>query len=315
MARAAKRVVVQEPSQEEILKSIRRLVAEQEAELAATVVEIFQAAKFKIVQKTRGRSEMGDLLAEREELGRDRRYAVELKEKLSLRDANQLLQRFRSHVRTSKIPFREVDEFWVVAGRVDGDARKIRGEYSRQFRILDVDELRSILAVPRPVAKPTSKARTRIGKAVEADEKSIQLAVAALILQIDDKLEGLRNERPNSAEAIAARDVRISEYDRMREELESIRQAVTQFAKGKVKEAEVVKSVTTFKDGVRKWWDKGYERILNTTFEGSLFVGAAGVLHLLKADSGFALAVAGTIIGGETVVKGLKALPRKLFGS
>jgi PAS domain-containing protein len=316
MAIRAKRIATQEPSQGEIIKATRIIVEHEKAELASKVVEIFEAANFRVVQKMRqGRLEMGDLLVEREELGRDRRYAIELKDKLGLRDANQLLQRFRSHARTSKVPFKEFDEFWVVAQRVDRDARSIRNENSPQFRVLGIDELREILAVARlPKAKQAGKARTRIGKAVEANEKGIQLAIAALILQIEDKLEGLGNEWPNSDEAIAARESRISEYERMRGELENIRQAVIQFIKGKEKEASVVKSVTTFQDGVKNWWNKGHEKILSTTFESSLFVGATSVLHLLNADSAVALAVAGTLIGGETVVKGLKALPRKLFG-
>jgi glucose-6-phosphate isomerase len=75
----------------------------------------------------------------------------------------------------------------------------------------------------------------------------------------------------------------------------------------------VVKTVTSFRDGIGDWWGKNHVDICSTAAKGGLFVGSVGLLHLMKADSGVALAIGGSLIGGETVVKALKALPRKLF--
>jgi hypothetical protein len=110
---------------------------------------------------------------------------------------------------------------------------------------------------PPYVAQSRSKAtaRTKIGKALKANEREIDLAIAGLLLQIEEKLADLRNERPNSEEAIAGRNKRVADYERMRAELENIRQMVALFKKGEVKEAKVVQSVNTFADGVKDWWD------------------------------------------------------------
>jgi hypothetical protein len=317
MAIRAKRVAAHEPTRGKIIKAVRTIVAEDDALLASKVVQIFQAANFRVVQKMRqGRLEMGDLLVEREELGRDRRYAVELKEKLNLRDANQLLQGFRNHVRTSKIPFREFDEFWVVANRVDKDARKISVENSRQFRILDIEELRSILAVARPSAGETSasgKARTKIGKAIVANEKEIVLAVASLMLQIEDKLTVLGAERPNSPEAITKRDGAVSEFERMQAELENIRTMVTQFKKNEVKETQVVKSVTTFSKGIRNWWNKDHDRICAKTYDMGLFATAVGVCSLAGAGGPMAVAISTALVGGKPVADAFKGIAKKFL--
>jgi hypothetical protein len=312
----AKRVTGQEPTRGEIVKAVRTMAVEDEALLTSNAVEIFEAANFKVARMGKGRLEMGDLLVEREELGRDRRYAVEFKEKLSLRDANQLLQKFRNHIRTSKIPFREFDEFWVVANRVDRDARKISVENSRQFRILDIEELRSILAVARPPAGKASAsgmARTKIGKAVLANQKDIVLAVASLMLQIEDRLTGLRAERPNSAEAVAKRDGAISEFERMQAELENIRTMVTQFKKNEVKETRVVKSIAGFSQGIRNWWNRDHDKICARTYDMGLFATAVGVCSLAGAGGPMAVAISAAFVGGKPVADAFKDIAKKFL--
>ncbi len=317
MAIRAKRAVAQEPTRGEIIKAVRTIMTEDEALLTSKVVEIFEAANFKVAQKMRqGRPEMGDLLVEREELGRDRRYSVELKEKLSLRDANQLLQRFRNHIRTSKIPFREFDEFWVVANRIDRDARKISVENSRQFRILDIEELHSILAVARPLmgkTPATSQARTKIGRAVVANEKELVLAVASMMLQIEDKLTVLRAERPNSLDAIAKRNGAISEFERMQAELEKIRIMVTQFKQNEVKETQVVRSITTFSQGIRNWWNKDHDKICAKSYDMGLFATAVGVCSLAGAGGPMAVAISAALVGGKPVADAFKGIAKKFL--
>jgi hypothetical protein len=135
-----------------------------------------------------------------------------------------------------------------------------------------------------------------------------------LILQIEDAAERLRYERPNSDEAIAAVRAKISEYERMSAQLESIRAAVAEYTKGKEKEKLVVEKVNSFKGTLQNWWLKGHERICNTAADSAIFVGSAGLLNTINADSTVALAIAGALIGGDSVAKCLKALPRRLFG-
>jgi membrane-bound inhibitor of C-type lysozyme len=158
-----------------------------------------------------------------------------------------------------------------------------------------------------------SKARTKIGKAVEANEKEINLAVAGLILQIDAKIEALQGERPNSDEAIAERDAQITKCERKRAELEHIQTMVAAFKKGTVKEAKVVKSVKTFADGVASWWNKGHDAILTKTFDMGLFTTAVGVCSMAGAGGKMAVAVSAVLVGGKPVAQALKGLIPKRF--
>ncbi|HEY7663597.1 MAG TPA: hypothetical protein VH934_10790 [Xanthobacteraceae bacterium] len=251
-----------------------------EHDLLQEVVDILQKSDFKVLSREGIRNRFsGDFLASRIELGRERRYMMEIKIRADAAVVNDYHARFRNYVRQSKMPFHDFDEFWLIAGQVTDDARSRRLLIDRQLRVLDLQELRKLFPLPRQRARSRTngRARTRIGKAIEANEKDIQIAIAALILQIDDKLDDLRRERPNSDEAIANRDGRISDYERMRSELENIRKMIVQFTKGELKEIQLVKSVTTFGDGIKSWWHKGHVLILGQavaameTFKGKYY--------------------------------------------
>ena len=163
---------------------------------------------------------------------------------------------------------------------------------------------------PRTGAK--SEAKTRIGKAIEVNEKEIKLAIAGLVLQIDDKLSAIKQERPNSEEAIAARKLRISDYERIRAELEHIREIIAQFRTGEAPETKVVKSVTTFGDGIRKWWQRGHESICNRTYDAGLFLSSVSVLSLMNADMKVGMIITGALVGGKSIASAIKVLPKKL---
>jgi hypothetical protein len=109
----------------------------------------------------------------------------------------------------SKEPFTDFDEFWLGGYEYVNEPMRRNPGNDRHFRILDLKELLELFAPPWR-GGTTSKAKTKIGKAVEANEKEILLAVVGLILQIDAKIEALRGQRPNSDEAIAERDAHIS---------------------------------------------------------------------------------------------------------
>jgi hypothetical protein len=210
----------------------------------------------------------------------------------------------------------QFDEFWLVSNLSMPEVRKPRVPRRARIRAFTIKELERMLArlSPKPSAKTKAgKARTTIGKAIEANEKQIALAIEALKLQIEDKLAKLRDERPNDPDAIKKVEATISEYEEMHAELERIKVAVQQFKKNEVKEKEVVRTVTTFKDTVGKWWHRNQETIYTSASNSALFIGATGLLHIIGADSTAALAIAGSLIGGDTVAKVLKSLPRGLF--
>lgn len=312
----AKKAAAREPSQKEILSATRRIQREErgtESDLRREVVAILTAAGWKVVEQPReGRRRFaGDILASRTELGRERRYAIECVPEINGPNVQDYFSRFRNWVRQSKEPFTDFDEFWLVGYEYAAEAMRKNPGNDRHFRTLDLNELRALFAPPRRVTK--SKARTKIGKAVEANEKEINLAVAGLILQIDAKIEALRGERPNSDEAIAERNAHINEYEQRRTELEHIRTMVTAFKKGTEKEANVVRSLKAFADGVELWWKKRHDAILTKTFDMGLFTTAVGICSMAGAGGKMAVAVSAVLVGGKPVAQALKGLIPKRF--
>jgi hypothetical protein len=285
--------------------------------LEQEVIRLFKEAKFKVAGSDSYRSRiMGDIVAEHILLGRERRYAIEVVTRADATKIHEYASRLRNYARQAKEPFAEFDEFWLVAGEFPRGASKVRPIHDRHFRALDLGELKAVLAQLRPSLpkRPAkSSARTKIGKAIEKNEKEIDLAVVGLLLQIDDKLQVLRNERPNSADAIASRNARISDYERTRAELENIRQMVAQFKKGEIKEARVVQSVTTFADGIKSWWSKNHATICTRTFDLGLFASAVGICSMAGAGGNFATVVSAALVGGKSVTDALKGLTKKFL--
>lgn len=270
------------------------------------------AAGWKVLQQRESRRRFaGDILASRTELGRERRYAIECVLEINGPKAHDYFSRFPNWVRQTKEPFADFDEFWLVGYEYATEPMRKNPGNDRHFRTLDLNELRTLLAPPGRGTK--SKARAKIGKAVEANEKEINLAVAGLILQIDAKIQALRGERPNSDEAIAERDAHITEYERMRSQLEHVRTMVAAFKKGTEKEANVVRSLTTFADGVRSWWNKSHDTILTKTFDMGLFTTAVGICSMAGAGGKMAVAVSAVLVGGKPVAQALKGLIPKRF--
>jgi hypothetical protein len=285
-----------------------------ERDLMREVSAILAAAKWNTYDQRREPPARfgGDMLASRFELGQERRYAIDCVLEVNNEKVRERQSAFRNYIRQSKQPFSDFDEYWIVGYKVSDPMRRNPGN-DRHFRVIALDELRTLLEPPKPKRQKLGKAVTKIGKAIEANEKQIVLAIEALQLQIEDKLTTLKGDLPNSPEAIARKNASVSEFEGMKSELERIKVAVQQFKKAEVKEKEVVQAVHTFKDSLGKWWNKSHDAIYSSTSNSALFLGATGLLHTIGADSATALAIAGSLIGGETVAKVLKSLPRGLF--
>ena len=274
-----------------------------EAELLREVVAILTAAGWRFTVSPEGLNV--DFLASRTDLGRERRYAIECVVEINEGEVMARINHLQPWIR-------KFDEFWLVGYAYDvPPTRKILDNErffnsGTGFRLLDLNELRRIIAPPHQGAK--RKARTKIGKALEVNEKEISLAVAGLILQIEAKIEALRGERPNSDEAITERNAHIAEYERMRTELEHIRMTVAAFKRGAEKETNVVRSLKTFADGVEKWWNKCHDAILTKTFDMGLFTTAVGVCSMAGAGGKMAVAVSAVLVGGKPAAQALKGL-------
>lgn len=275
------------------------------SKLEREVTALLRKAGWKVAETRNSRKYGGDLIASRLELGRERRYAIECVQEIDNRTLRDQVSRFRNWIRQSKQPFAEFDEFWLVGY----SAPKLKGGYpedDRHFRALELGELRALLMPSSRMSR--NKARTKIGKSIEANHREITLAVASLVLQLEDIIKSLDGERPNSTESITTRDEKIQQYRSMREELERIRAALPAFLKGEEKEAHVVKLFKTFGESVGAWWDKKYDVILSRTFELGLFTAAVGVCSLAGAGGNMAAVVSAVLVGGKPVAQGLKGL-------
>ncbi|MGA7993422.1 MAG: hypothetical protein WCA28_00785 [Bradyrhizobium sp.] len=248
----------------------------------------------------------------RQELGRYRKFVVELALTKNARDLPEKFAGNVAYARSQKS--QDIDEYWLVSNLSLPEQPRVRSERAPHVRFFTIKELERMLGRLNPKSRGSGKAKTKIGKAIEANEKSIFLAIEALKLQIDDKIAKLNDERPNDPDAVKKKDAAISQFKEMRDELDRIKVAVQQFKKNEVKEKEVVETVHAFKDSIGKWWQKSHDAIYTSASNSALFIGATGLLHAIGADSGAALAIVGSLIGGETVAKALKALPRGLFG-
>jgi hypothetical protein len=283
-----------------------------EKETVDRLAKLFEAAKFEIQREMDlGDRPRWDLVLSRQELGRYRRFVVEI---ALVRNANDLPKKYEQLIGYSRArKIQDVDEYWLVSNLSLPDRPRMHTERYPNVRAFTIREVERMLGRLNPKRRSGGKAKTKIGKAIEANEKSILLAIEALKLQIEDKIAKLRDERPNDPDAIKKVDASIAEFDAIQVELERIKVAVQQFKNNEVKEKEVVETVGTLKDTVSKWWHKHHDTIYTDASKSALFVGLTSLLHVAGADSGAALAILGGLIGGETIGKVLKSIPRGIF--
>lgn len=283
-----------------------------EIETIDRLAKLFEAAKFEVQREMDlGDRPRWDLLLSRQELGRYRRFVVEIALVRSADDLPAKYEQLIGYSRSRKI--QDVDEYWLVSNLSLPERPRLHTERYPNVRAFTIKEVERMLGRLNPKPRGGGKAKTKIGKAVEANEKSIILAVEALKLQIEDKIAKLNDERPNDPDVVKKKDASIAELEEIRDELDRIKLAVQQFKKSEVKEKEVVETVHAFKDSLGKWWQKSHDTIYTSASNSALFIGATGLLHAIGADNGAALAIVGSLIGGETVAKVLKAIPRDLF--
>jgi hypothetical protein len=243
------------------------------------------------------------------ELGRPRKYAIELKddEPLHLNEIKNLLNMSRE---IDKL----IDEFWIVGTAFSAPARS-SAEQFRNVRLFTLDELVHAVGQGKRSRGQAGAARTRVGKAVLLNEKEIKVLAGALIALIDDKVAELTKHRPNDPDSIATLEASVSELTKLRKQVELLAASVAAFKKGTLKEAKAVKSVTTFSEGVQSWWADGYKTICSSGFSVGLFTTAITISSLagVSVHGKTATILAGALAGGKPLVDSLKGLGKKLF--
>jgi hypothetical protein len=162
-------------------------------------------------------------------------------------------------------------------------------------------------APPRPKQQSRS---SRIALAVKANRNQIVVASEALALQIDDKLTKLKHENPNSPEAIAARDSAVSDYEALRAQVTILQEAVAKLTASAKSKEQAAKAAMSFGDGVQGWWKKQHANILEKSAEMGVVLSAVGVCSLLGVSPNMAMAAAVALVGGKSVVKGLRGVAK-----
>ncbi|MGL9620197.1 hypothetical protein QRQ56_19450 [Bradyrhizobium sp. U531] len=259
-----------------------------------------------------GNTRPGDLLVTRVDLEQERRYIIDCTNEVNPGSIKRAYDGLRYHIDRSPERPPDFDEYWHVGPHMIAVPMRRRPRNDRRFRVLDLRQLKALLAAPKPKRE---MAVTRIGKAFQANEKEIMLAISGLILQIEEKLETLGGERPNSDDAKAKNAKDIFDLEKMKIELERIRELAAAFTKGKAPEKDVVKSVKTFRDDLHEWWEERHGSLLTTTAKSALFVSSASVLALMGANTPTALSVVGALIGGKVMLKTIKKVGKKVLGA
>jgi hypothetical protein len=162
------------------------------------------------------------------------------------------------------------------------------------------------------------RARTIIGKALLKNRAEIDLIAASFLLLIDERLEGLRQEPPNSEEAQAAVNAAIADYEDLKHRVEAFLGATEQFAAREVKEKAVVEKTNSLATGVSNWWSKHQVQVCDKIFDRALTAGdvslfgiAVGICSLAGADPNLAVAIPGALVGGKRVVDVIRALAKE----
>jgi hypothetical protein len=166
--------------------------------LADQVISVLRNAGFEIELQVAAGRRVLDIVTTRDIYGRKFRYGIELRRRgLSERELEYALRSFK--VYNERWPDEPLSELWIVAGLLNLKPGRIY-EYAdaRVFNFLEFTKfIGTFSAADKKVRRSTKVPRTKVGKAVQSNAKDIQLAIVALILQIDAKLEALDDYLPN----------------------------------------------------------------------------------------------------------------------
>lgn len=294
---------------------IRRLARKDRADLLqAKVAQLFKEAGFEPVIVGPATSR---ITVHSRDSRREWKINVEMYPHVNLYRARKSIGRRRA----IKINQR-VNELWIIGETISEDLISVRHDFAAGLRVMTLEELEKTLdrddlfgKSSRPPSRDKLAARTRVGRALTVNADQLRTAIATSILLIEEKLEALDHERPNSDKAIAERDSSIDDLRRIKSHLEVIRKLPEQLSTGAVSETTASKSVKTFAEGVKAFWNKRHETICARAYDAALFSSLVLVGSLAGSPGGWTLAVSAAMVGGKPVMDGLKGLSKKLFQS
>ena len=218
------------------------------------------------------------------------------------------------------------EEFWQSPARANAEIRRLvevaRGEGVAQVAEPEAVSPGSAGAIPpglediyddpepkKPRNKKAKAPKTAIGKAMVANVAPIALQAALLIPLIDQEIERVKAERPNSEEAISAQAEHVQKLEKLKTDTLELQKASVDLAEEKITEKEALKKANAFLQPFSDCWNKDGEAFVRAGIGSGLFLGAVGIAHLL----GMALSplvtttVLGAIVAEKPLVSVLKS--------
>lgn len=210
------------------------------------------------------------------------------------------------------------DEFWTEPARVNAEMKRIvamaREEELRAENPDDEDEKISpeqpIDQPVRPIARRKTGsvvAKTTIGRAILENADTLALQSHLLISIIDDEIQRLKRQLPNSSEAQKELADKLERLEELKDKTISLCNSVIEFQEGNGSEANTVKSANAFfKPFAEMWSEKGKE-FAEIGTRSIIFIAASGMAIACGASPLLAGTVIGAIAAGKPLAEVLKA--------
>jgi hypothetical protein len=165
---------------------------------------------------------------------------------------------------------------------------------------------RAFKAQQRDEPRPQARAKQSPSVPIKTNADAIIAIARSLAIQIDTKLDSLREQKLNDPDSIAAKEAAISEYQELRDRVAELEQAVAQLRAKNPRIEPAVKAGRGLRKHLDKWWDKSSGKVfagLTSRGMNSLDMGiacaGAGLLMLMGVDGGTAASCAAAVVTGK----------------
>jgi hypothetical protein len=192
------------------------------------------------------------------------------------------------------------DRYWVVSEKT------LSHMLPRTLRVktFSIDEFESYPSSPEMMEIAERDQIRRIITSMGDNHDSIQLAATGLIALIDERLEGFRDQRPNSDQRRSEVEERIADYELLRDGVLGLADATTALKRGKMAPPVAGRMALTFGVGLEKWWKKKHDIVLDV----AVFSSALTVCSLVGSGGWITAAVLGVMVGGKKIADTLKGM-------
>ncbi len=163
--------------------------------------------------------------------------------------------------------------------------------------------------VKPPRGKKMQRPKTAIGRAMVDYALQIALQASLLIPLVDQEIERLKAERPNSDETIAHRDALIAKLEKLRADTRALRDTPNELNGGVISENEAIEKANAFLQPFRDCWSENGKAFVEVGIRSGLFLGAISIASLLgiAATPAIATTVLGAIAAEKPLATVLKA--------